>query len=180
MPQFYDVSDNTDADVVGTRQLKRRGVVIHETIGTDSLAWLQGGSARHGSPASCDFLISKVGNIYMLTTPSTYSFHSGRARWRLYQEKDGSINQGFFGVELENYPASGQTINTPQYIALAALLRYLLTWFDIDFRNVAGHYEVALPAGRKQDPVTLNWAMLTDELLLPSKEQSLYAFKGVR
>jgi N-acetylmuramoyl-L-alanine amidase len=175
---FKDVSEYTSPQVLGKRLNSRRGIVIHETIGFDSLTWLQGGSALVGRPASSDFLISKQGIIYQITPPGSFAYHSGPAKWRGYQEPDTSINQGFYGIELENEPTRGQRINTVQYIGLAWLVRLLVSHSPIDLRDIAGHGQVALPPGRKTDPITLNWMMLTSELIHPSNEANLYEFRG--
>ena len=170
MYTFKDVSADTNREVIGMRTILRRGILLHETIGFSSLHYLQGGALSEGKKVSADYLISRTGDIYQITPPGYYAFHSGVARWQLYQESDRSINQGFVGVELENNPSMGERIPAPEYIALAWLIRQLCAVFEIDVRNIVGHYQVALPSGRKSDPVTLNWVMLTDELMSPSRE----------
>ena len=179
MYKYIDVSNNTLPEVTAVRKLRRRGVVLHETIGTNSLAWLQGDSAKHNRPASSDFLVNRHGDIYQLIRPGYYSYHSGRALWNLYQDSDGTLNQSYVGIEIENHPGLGQVIASPQYVAVAALLRRLIAAHSIPFVNIVGHYQVARPIGRKQDPATLNWAMLTTETINPSPEQSLYTFPAV-
>lgn len=178
MSKFINVSHDTPPIVLGKRKLKRRGIVIHETIGIDSLAYLQGGSIRDGRRVSADFLIGKTGFIWQITPPGYFAFGSGIARWRGYQEEDHTINQGFYQVELENDPNRNQVIGTSQYIALAWLIRRLCTYVPIDFRDVIGHYQCALPVGRKTDPISLNWPMLTVECLSPSKEHKDYTADG--
>lgn len=173
---YVDRSTDTAKSAMAPRRLRRRGVVLHETIGTSSLAWLQRDEPVPGDRSSADYLVARDGTIFQITLPSWHSYHSGRARWRLYQEDDFTINQGFVGVELENYPPAGEVIVGAQYIALGALLRQLLTYHALDSRNVCGHYECALPPGRKQDPSSLNWGMLTAELINPSNEQRAYRF----
>lgn len=175
---FYNVSNKTSREVIAPRLVKRRGIVVHTSDGWDSLTYLQGGSLLDGRKVSSDYLISRAGLIYMITPPGWYAFHTGTARWNLQQDDDRTLNKSFVGVELEWKQGANQAITAPQYIALAWLLRRLCTDHAIDLRNVVGHYQVALPAGRKQDPLTLNWGMLTVELINPSVEQSLYEYKG--
>lgn len=174
MSKYLDVSADTDSKLMGNRTLERRGIVLHETIGYDSLSYLQGGSLKDGRRASADYLIGRTGLIYQLIPPGHYSYHSGVARDGLYQERDHSINQGYIGIELENFPEHGQVITTLQYIACGFLVRRLIQYWTLDIRNVRGHYQVALPSGRKTDPLTLNWGMLSQEILLPSSESFLY------
>lgn len=178
MFKFYDVSGRTNTELYRPRLVRRRGIVVHETIGYDSLPYLQGGSLLDGRKVSSDYHIARNGDVSQITPPRCYSFHSGVARWQLYQESDRTINQGFVGVELENHPDDGQVVTGPQYIGLAWLIRVLCTSHPIDLRNVVGHYQVALPSGRKKDPVTMNWTMLTTELIRPSVTASGYIVGG--
>ena len=178
MYTFIDVSAATSNEVTARRTLPRKGIVLHETIGDDSLSWLQGGSARAGRPASADYLIDRLGNVYQITRAGYYAYHTGIARWQLQQEPDRSLNQTFVGIEFENNPELGERIQTAQYIAGAWLIRRLMSYFPIDVRNVVGHYQVALPSGRKSDPVTLNWVILTQELILPSVEANEFHVAG--
>lgn len=179
MYKYIDRSADTAKSAYAPRRRHRRGVVLHETIGTESLAWLQRHDPNPATRSSSDFLISRVGDIYQIVPTGTYSFHSGPARWRLYQDPDGTLNESFIGVELENHPAKGQVITGAQYMALGALVRRLFGYHHMDVRNLCGHYECARPAGRKQDPTTLNWGMLSAELINPSSEQLLYRFPEV-
>jgi len=170
MPEYIDVSASTSPTVRRKRTLARRGIVIHTTEGTNSLAWLQGGSAIAGEPASSDFLISRKGDIYQIIPPGEYSFHSGRARHELYQEQDTTINQGFYGIELENSEELGQRVTNAQYISLAWLCRMLITVNMMPVYNIEGHGRVALPPGRKHDPSGFDWTIFTTELINPSRE----------
>lgn len=178
MPEYIDVSLDTSLAVGGNRRLRRQGIVIHTTEGINSLAWLQGGSASAGRPASADFLITRKGVIYQLTAPGRYAYHSGQARWAFYQERDRTINQGFYGIELENSRANEQKVTNPQYISLAFIVRVLCSVYPIDVRNIVGHHQVALPVGRKQDPSGFVWEIFTRELINPSPDWSGYVLEG--
>lgn len=179
MYSYRDASSVTSASVTARRRLPRRGIVIHTTMGHDSLGWLQGGSAIVGTPASADFLITRDPNIVRITRPGWYAYHSGLARWNLYSDPDGSINQGFIGIEIEAAEQLGEKITDPQYIALAALMRVLLSTVPIGLTDVCGHYACARPPGRKSDPLRLDWAVLTRELLNPSIEAQRFLFGTV-
>jgi len=174
MPEYYNVSDNTVPAVMGRRTLHRRGIVIHTSEGINSLNWLQGGSALHGRPASADYLISRKGDIMQIIPPGYYAYHTGQARHGLYQEPDRTINQGYYGIELENYAKDGQRVTDLQYISLAYLVRILVSYIRIDLRNIIGHYQVALPQGRKQDPSGFDWSTLAVEMINPSPEWKDY------
>lgn len=177
--KYIDVSSTTQATVTSRRTFRRRGIVLHETIGTYSLSWLQGVSALRGRPASSDFLINRPGDIYQLTRPGWYAYHTGTARWQLIQDPDYTINQSFIGIEFENNPQRGQKLTDLQYIAGAALIRALVASHELHVSNIVGHYQVALPRGRKSDPLTLDWAIMTRELMAPSSEGNDIVFPAV-
>lgn len=177
--EYRDVSANTVEGLLSPRRFPRRLIVLHETIGVRSLGWLQSGSLAKGSPASCDFLISRVGDIFQIGRPGYYTYHTGTARWQLYQDPDYSLNMSGVGIELENLPSAGQAITSSQYIACGALCRELIFKHKLRLTNIVGHYEIALPRGRKSDPQTLNWQMLSQEILLSSPESASLQFPAV-
>jgi N-acetyl-anhydromuramyl-L-alanine amidase AmpD len=174
MPEYINDSASTSTSVIGHRKLRRRGIVIHTTEGLNSLHWLQGNSALTGMPASADFLIDRNGDIHQITLPGWFAYHSGRARWGLYQEADTTINQGFYGIELENSKLDGQKVTDAQYISLAWLVRLLITVNHMEFSNLTDHRSVALPAGRKSDPSGFDFTIFTHELLYPSPDWDGY------
>lgn len=174
--KYIDVSDKTSHRVVGIRRIKRKLIVLHTTMGYNSLKWLQGGSADAGRPASSDFLIDRVGNIYQITKPGWYSFHSGTARWRFIQDPGYNLNQSAVGIEIEAAEHKGQKITDLQYIALAALVKKLVEYHDIMIDAVVTHAQVALPPGRKQDPKYFDGYVMAKEMAYPSKESADLVF----
>lgn len=176
---YYDVSKTTSERVGGVLTIERRGILLHTTEGYNSLAWLQRESASAGRPASADFLVNRVGDIYQITAPGRYAYHSGAARWLWATESDGTLNASFLGIELENFGAAQQKVTDEQYIASAALVSKLAYFHELDLRLLAGHYQAAIPAGRKSDPSGFYWAEWWNELLRPSKEAATIAFPAV-
>jgi N-acetyl-anhydromuramyl-L-alanine amidase AmpD len=148
-------------------------------MGYHSLPWLQGASALAGTPASSDFLIDRIGRIFQITKPGQFAYHTGAARWRVLQDRDYTLNQSAVGIELEAAEQHRQTINDPQIIGLAALLRALLTYHQLDPERITTHSIVALPAGRKVDPVFLDWYQVMVEMAAPSAEAWRYQFPAV-
>lgn len=168
--KYYDVSADTSLSVRAPRRLPRRLIVLHTTMGYNSRSWLQGGSAAHGTPASADFLVDRLGNIYQLIPPGWYSYHSGTARWRWIQDPDYTLNQSAVGIEIEAAEHRGQRITDLQYIATAALLDALMAHHAILVDRIVTHAMVALPPGRKKDPMTLDWQVMMREMVQASKE----------
>lgn len=177
--RYIDVSANTSERVTGIRTVTRKLIVLHTTMGYNSLPWLQGGSADAGVPVSSDFLIDRIGRIYQITRPGWFAFHTGAARWKFLQDKDYTLNQSAVGIELEAAEQHRQYINDRQYIACAALLRALLAYHQLEPERITTHGIVALPPGRKDDPRYLDWAIMTNEMLAPSWEHFRYVFPEV-
>lgn len=157
---FSDDSSNTSLRVCGHRTLSPRGTLLHTTSGTDSLQWLQGGSAIAGSPASSDVLIARSGYRHYITPDGRYAYHAGVSTYtldRVYH--DDEVSQVLVGIELEcldvQVPTFEQLDSLGECIAgLAAL--YGWRWPFI----ILGHYAVARPLGRRSDPVNLDWGWL--------------------
>lgn len=163
-----DVSDNTNLRVCGHRAIGPSGTLIHTTSGNDSLAWLQGGSAIAGEPASADYLIGRQGTQYEITPRGRYAYHAGQSQYTLDRVYRGDeVSQVLIGVELECLDTQSPTFE--QIDSLADLIVYnaqLWAWrwpFII-----LGHYAVARPLGRRSDPVNLDWGWLMGRLFVRS------------
>ena len=156
-----DVSGNTDLRVCGDRTIRPRGTLIHTTSGTDSLSWLQGGSANAGDPASADFLIARWGRVYAITPSGRYAYHAGESIFTLDSViyRDDKVSQILMGIEVECQDSQSPTLQ--QYDALAQLLQFLRRQYTWPlWYPIIGHYAVARPLGRRSDPVSFNWNTL--------------------
>ena len=169
MPQFFDVSAATEKTVTRKRVMARGGIVLHSTEGVNSLEWLQGGSARAGRPASADYLISRAGDCFQLTQRGWHSYHVGVARWRKMENVGHILNELLIGIELESNSASYPRYTNEQLIVCAALCRRLMMQYWFSVFNIVYHGDIALPLGRRSDPVSFPAYIWTKELLQPSK-----------
>jgi N-acetyl-anhydromuramyl-L-alanine amidase AmpD len=129
-----------------------------------------GGSVKSGKPVSSDFLINRRGDIYQITKPYWYAYHTGPAYWKGRQEPDKTLNQQAVGIELECHEPAGQMITNLQYIACAALLARVLGYHGLDAEDVTTHAIIALPPGRKYDPLVFDWQNIEREWDSPSVE----------
>lgn len=171
MYSYRDVSEKTAPSVRSRRAPGPwRGIVMHTTEGTDSLAWLQGQSAISGDPVSCNYLVTRQGDILSLLAVGWYAYHSGRARWQLDFDANGTLNSYYVGIELENHNGLGQKVTTEQYIACAALCRKLIGQNRMPPWKIVGHNQVCVPALRKHDPLAFDWGVWCRELVAPSSE----------
>lgn len=177
--QYIDVSHRTLPAVTRPRTYFRSMIVLHTSGGYNSLGWLMGGSVKSGKPVSSDFLVNRRGDIYQITRPYWYAYHTGAAYFRGRQEPDKTLNQQAVGVEIECHEGHGQVITNLQYISTAALVARLMGYHAITVEDVTTHAVIALPPGRKVDPQYLDWHNFTREWESPSVEVGQLLFPAV-
>jgi N-acetyl-anhydromuramyl-L-alanine amidase AmpD len=159
-----DVSHNTIPQLKQARNRVPAGVVIHTTIGTNSLNWLQRGSYEawlrdpvNYKPASCDKLIGKDGKIYILTQWHEMSYHAGVSRWRGRQDENRTLNRTHLGYEIETLDNGTDVVNPAQYLSAAASYAYDCARGRMHDVDLCAHAWCALPPGRKSDPAWFDW-----------------------
>jgi N-acetyl-anhydromuramyl-L-alanine amidase AmpD len=168
-----DITTSFDPRVSGPRTLGPYGTLVHTTSGKDSLRWLTGRSADAGSPASSDALISRTGTQFLITPEGRYAYHAGKSRVTIDREyRDDDTSQRLLGVELECQDTERPTFE--QYDSLADLIvfyahRWAWRWPFI----IYGHYAVAIPLGRRSDPVNFDWGTLQGRLFVRSWQTHL-------
>lgn len=168
MSQYRDVSMTTSELVISDRLMGRAGIVLHSTEGSNSIGWLQGASAIHGEPASADFLVDRAGNIFQITPLLHFAYHVGVGSWRNLNNLLGRLNQMLVGIEMESQWRDGPRYTDLQLISTAALVRRLWEYHRLDVLSLLRHGDIALPFGRRSDPVAFPASTFTHELLHPS------------
>lgn len=166
---YRDVSRATEPSVTARRTIGRVAIVLHSTEGLSSRAWLQGGSARDGDPASADYLIDRDGSINQITQPGWFAYHVGVATWRGLPNRNGLLNMMLIGIEMESYDKNMPRYTDEQIITCAALVRKLWAYHRLDVLGLLRHGDIAQPPGRRSDPVNFPGYTFTRELLAPSK-----------
>lgn len=112
-----------------------------------------------GVEVSSHFVIRRDGALQQFVSCEDRAWHAGRSSWKGRE----NCNDYSIGIELEGL--EGETFETAQYPALAALIGTLARRYPI--RDVAGHEHVA--PGRKHDPGSgFDWVRLR-EFLGPSR-----------
>ncbi len=157
-----------------------RLIVMHSTVGSfdSSLGWLR----NPASGASAHYLIDRDGAVVQLVADREAAWHAGVSQWRGQEvwarNKQGilvpSLNPISIGIELANStgvaydPASGkpkpyaewpqpQPYPAPQLVAATMLVHDLMARYHLTRDDVVRHLDVAVPHGRKQDPVAFDW-----------------------
>lgn len=172
-PTYREV-DNS-ASTLSSLYYHRRGipcgVLVHTTASTNSLDWLQRGSAINGSPASADVLIDRDGTRHRIVPRGFGSYHAGisvldlgtcTANGSQPYRGDG-VSNALLGIELED-----TATQVPTYAQIDSLAGYIVQeGLTYNWRwpyNVFGHYSVARPAGRRSDPSNFAWGSLMGRL----------------
>ncbi|MDQ2069305.1 N-acetylmuramoyl-L-alanine amidase [Natronospira bacteriovora] len=91
---------------------------------------------------SYHYLISRAGDIYQLVPPNRQAYHAGKSEWR------GRVNCNGWTLGVALAGGRDDDYEPAQYEALA----WLTSHHGLGPWATAGHDEVAIPQGRRQDP----------------------------
>lgn len=162
---YIDISGRASPLVSGIRRASPIGALIHSTDGTNSEAWLTGGSAATGKPASANYLIGRNGERSKICKDGRYPYHAGQSRCIIGGKwvYDNKVSELLLGYELECLWAESPTYEQIDSLAeqiVANALQYGWRWPFVMF----GHYGVAVPAGRRSDSWLFDWGSLMGRL----------------
>jgi N-acetylmuramoyl-L-alanine amidase len=102
---------------------------------------------------SAHYLVDRKGETTRMVPEEARAWHAGAGEWRGLQD----INSRSIGIELDNFGT--MPFPEPQMATLEALLREIMTRWDIRPEDVIGHSDMA--PGRKIDPgPRFDWARL--------------------
>ena len=151
-------------------------VILHSTVGSyeSSLAWLCNPTSR----VSCHYLISRSGHIAQLVPDERAAWHAGNAIWG----GKAAINELSIGIELANSTGIARLPRAPlpypewplaqpypdaQVDAAVALVTSLMARYGLTRDEVLRHADVAVPRGRKSDPLGFAWYTFLARLTPP-------------
>lgn len=153
---------------------KPLGILWHETVGPtakSAMDWnMHTGpdvGVQRGQIGSAYYYIDRDGTIYSFVGEDDYvAWHAGTSYWRGYRDLD--VNEVLIGVELTGWN-DGTPITDAMYEAAAWLAGALSKkhGFTLERGDHPKHREVALPVGRKTDPLGAN----IDKILTMAKQQ---------
>src|SRR5262245_36866453 len=122
-------------------------VVVHATV-LNTLDEVIKHFADPQTQVSAHYTIDRDGTVVSHVPEENRAWHAGDSRM-----KDGRVNVNNFaiGIELVNLNDGNDPFPETQLKALRNLLEDLIERHPI--RHIIPHYECAVPAGRKSDPV---------------------------
>jgi len=133
-------------------------VVLHATA-TESLDETLAIFSDPSLKVSAHFVVSKDGTVVQTVPVQNRAWHAGVSR--LGNETD--VNDFSVGIEMVNADDGRDPYTDQQYAAVAAIIRLLRTQCAIPDNRIVTHAQIALPPGRKQDPIGFDLERLRRE-----------------
>lgn len=159
------------------------GMLLHGTVGSNSLAYLAGGSIADGRWVCAHYLIPKdLFTVYKLVPDGYGCNHAGPGRWRGVT----NLNECFVGVEIENLQNGQDEFPRSQYIKAAMVWANLSARDSLLDLNLTGHAQVATYAdghlGRRSDPLPagpFDWCVFYQHLQGIRRDRRISDWWGV-
>lgn len=147
-----------DPDVHGGRMAAGdpQGIILHhDGAGKNgeagSIAWL---SHYHANPVSTNQYVKRDGTIVQIVANNLIAWHAGLSQWMGRDD----CNAWCIGIEIANAGDGVEPYTVAEYESVSQTVAYLCALYHIPDHNVTSHARVALPAGRKNDPLGWDWA----------------------
>ena len=97
---------------------------------------------------SAHYFVKKNGKILNLVPDLYEAWHAGKSSWKSYK----SLNANSIGIEIHNpgHENNYRNFTSYQIRSLKYLLKFLIKKYNLNYKNVIGHSDVA--PYRKKDP----------------------------
>lgn len=147
-----------------TRTGQIKYIIMHSTGGIDSRDWLSKWNkkvpASDQNDVSIHYLVQRDGRVYKVIPEQHRAWHAGVG---VMPDGERDPNSWSLGIELEH-------LNEPSYTdaqldSAAELVAALMAQYGITGEHVVSHASVALPPGRKIDPVNFDWGDFWNRIL---------------
>lgn len=112
--------------------------------------------AHRGSGVSAHFVVGRDGRVVQMVPVERRAWHAGVSQ---LAGVDG-VNDYSVGIEMVNRDDGRDPYTNAQYRAVAGIIRLLRTRLTIPDDRVVSHAQIALPPGRKLDPLGFDFARL--------------------
>lgn len=130
-------------------------IILHATADSDtaaSVSWCCTPKPANPNPVSYHSIIDRDGTVFQLVDVSRRAWHAGVAAFGGHPD----VNTHSIGLSFANRN-DGEKYSDAQYLVGAALAaQYMRRFPKITLDRITTHAAVALPAGRKTDPVAFD------------------------
>ena len=122
-------------------------IIIHYTGMSNELSALNK-LCDTKAKVSAHYFIKKNGLIVNLVPPLYEAWHAGKSSWKGFK----SLNRYSIGIEIHNsgHDYKYENFSKKQITSTKKLLKYLINKYEVNFKNVLGHSDIA--PDRKKDP----------------------------
>ena len=145
MPYSYAESPNCDERPAGA---VINCIVLHSTVEPTT----EGTMKIFFSPekaVSAHFVVGRDGRVVQMVPVEKRAWHAGVSTL----EGVGKVNDFSVGIEMVNLNDGKDPYSPEQMEAVAGIIRLIRSRYDVPDARIVSHAQVALPAGRKSDPV---------------------------
>jgi N-acetylmuramoyl-L-alanine amidase len=105
---------------------------------------------------SAHFVVGKDGQIIQMVPIEKRAWHAGES----VLEGRPRVNEFSVGIEMVNLNDGNDPYTDAQMNAVAGIVRFLRSRYDIPDSRIVSHEQIALPAGRKSDPAGFDFSRL--------------------
>lgn len=152
---IVDRTAETDPRVYGGA-MTQEGILLHHTGSRNEDGDYQWLSRYHDDPVSIHQLVKRDGTIVQIVPDTRVAWHAGESSWK----GRGECNSYMIGIEICNAGDGTEAYTDAQYEAVARTVAYKCALYGIGDDWVTSHARVALPVGRKTDPLGWDWARM--------------------
>lgn len=130
-------------------------VVIHATV-LDSVGETVQTFLNPAKRVSAHFVVGREGQVVQMVPVEKRAWHAG------VSELEGAphVNDYSVGIEIVNRNDGKDPFTDAQYEAVAGIVRFLRSRYALPDSRLVSHAAIALPAGRKSDPLGFDFTRL--------------------
>lgn len=130
-------------------------VVLHSTV-THTTEETTRHFQNPFSKVSAHFVVGKAGEVVQMVPIEKRAWHAGTS----ILEGQERVNDFSVGIEIVNLNDGNDEYTEMQTLAIAGIIRFLRTRYTIPDSHIVSHAQVALPPGRKSDPIKFDFEKL--------------------
>ena len=160
LPYAYQISPNIDDRPIGT---KVDCIVLHATV-EPTLEGTRKIFLDNLRKVSAHFVVGREGEVLQMVPVEKRAWHAGKS---VLMGKE-HVNDFSVGVEIVNLNDGKQPFTDSQYQSVAGIVRLVRSKFPVPDERIVSHAQIALPQGRKSDPLGLDFERVKALAKLPA------------
>ncbi len=138
-------------------------VVVHATV-IPTLEKTVEHFLKVETQVSAHFVVGRDGRVVQMVPVEKRGWHAGVSRWM----GEGDLNNTSVGIEMVNLNDGKDPFPTEQLGAVAGIIRFLRGYYEILDSRIVSHEDIAVPHGRKTDPLGFDFSALKRLARMPA------------